>query len=125
MSVDQSPKRVTLTATKGDRSVTPYNKAKPKKNLKEGASVRDQFERPYPQCCKVAIDGSSFEVDWNVWLRTKGFPTLQELDRRSSNAVGRGWDVPYSTPPSPDDDTCQRISMKFFNWCAYQKGFPQ
>ena len=122
---DLQAERVTPVALKGDRGVTPYNKAKPKNNLKERASVRDQVERPYPQCCKVAFDGSSHEVEWNAWLGKNGFPTLQELDRRSSNSIGRGWDVPYSTPPSPDEETCQRITTKFFDWCAYQKGFVQ
>ena len=131
-SSDQEAESPTNLSSKPDKFVQPlYNKDKPVLNHSAGACARetaptgvcDQVERPSPQCRKVAVENGEDEAEWNGWLSKRGFPTLRELGRRSSNAQGRGWDVPFRRPPSTDEKIAQSIAMKFFQWCAHRKGF--
>ncbi len=122
---DHRPEKVTDVAGKGDRSVTPYNKAESNRNKKERGPNRESPERPSPHLTAVVLLGSHAENDWNDWLARHKLPNLKFMDRKSSNAKGRGWDMPFSLPPSPDDSITTAIAVKFANWAAYQKGFIQ
>ena len=122
---DHRPEKVTNVTVKGDRSVAPYNRDKPKKNQKAQPSACDASERPFAHLRAVAVEWSNGETEWNEWLAKHGLPTLRQLGRRSSNRFYCGWDVPYCIPPSKDDPITQSISLKFFRWCAFQKGFIQ
>ena len=110
---------------KGGKSALSHIKAEPKNNQKAQTSACDASERPFAHHCAVAVEWSNGETEWNEWLAKHGLPKLRELGRKSSNRFYCGWDVPYCIPPSKDDPITQSISLKFFRWCAYQKGFIQ
>lgn len=127
---DHRSEKVTLAASKGDRSVatpcTPYKDKPIQKPKGRATGTRiDATERPFPHLADVAEMGSDREEDWDVWLAERNLPSLSEQGRLSSNAKGRGWDVPYCRPPSPDDPHTNRIALSFFRWAAYQKAFIQ
>lgn len=75
--------------------------------------------RPRPDLRAVASPGSWQFNDWNDWLKAHGFPSLSSLGIRSSNAQNAGFDVPYRTPPRPEDSTEERIAVK---WAAWARG---
>ena len=122
---DRRIEKVTDTAVKGDRSVTPYNKAESNRNKKERAGNPNPQERPSAHLTAVVLFGSHAENDWDIWLAKRKLPNLKSLDRKSSNAKGCGWDMPFSIPPSADDPITTGIAVKFATWAAFQKGFIQ
>ena len=105
---------------KGGKYAPSYNKDKPNMNQRAQPTDKYRHERPMPQLSKVAVNGSEAVTQWNAWLASKGLPSLEQLDRKTSNAQGRGWDVTHSYPPTTADET--RYALTVFNWMADQKG---
>lgn len=112
--------RVQVVVQKGASYGAPY-KDKPKKNQKTRAREpeRDPAERP-THLAAVVLRGGHGEARWNEWLAAFRFPSLQQLNRKSSNERGVGWDMPFSIPPRPEDDCQGRISHRFVNWAVSQ-----
>lgn len=68
--------------------------------------------RPCPHLRVCVLKGSSNETDWDQFLqRMKGMP-LRDVAR----AIGDGWDVPWSRPPSIDDERAMAIFDKWLEW---------
>jgi hypothetical protein len=38
-------------------------------------------------------------VEWNLWLATQGFPSLEALGLSEDAAFGRRWRLPFERPP--------------------------
>ncbi|WP_310459358.1 helix-turn-helix domain-containing protein [Ruixingdingia sedimenti] len=129
--------RVPETAQKGVTSGGSHSE--PRKNQKvrayarapaRGASPPDRIaaapahppngmpERPRLTLAAVAHLGSDRERVWDEWLRRRGFPTLAELGVKSSDAEGRGWEIPCRYPPTEHNAVESMMAHRWATWAT-------
>ena len=83
-------------------------------NLNQKERVRElPRQEPVYQLKAVAHYGSYREADWNTWLTKHGYLTLDKIGHLDSDAVGRGYAVPFSRPPQPDNALETRIALEW------------
>ncbi|MFI0394928.1 helix-turn-helix domain-containing protein [Paracoccus jiaweipingae] len=112
----KSAKGVPEMAEKGATRGGSHSEPRMNQNARAGADARASgaAQRPVTNLQAVAHHGSDREADWNRWLSGRGYPTLAELGMKSSDAQGRGWEVPFRRPSGGGHEL--RITEQYFAW---------
>ncbi|WER08949.1 hypothetical protein PUH89_16835 [Rhodobacter capsulatus] len=79
-------------------------------------------EKPDLPAATVAHFGSDREMEWNEWLAGNRLPSLSELGVLSSDATGRGFEVPFRRPPTPEHFVETRKALRWAAWAMQRKG---
>lgn len=82
----------------------------------------EEPERPDLPTAAVAHFGSDREAEWNAWLTANRLPSVAELGVLSSDAKGRGFEVPFRRPPTPEHFIETRLALRWANWASQRKG---
>ncbi|MGA0541045.1 helix-turn-helix domain-containing protein [Neotabrizicola sp. VNH66] len=75
-------------------------------------------ERPQLNLAAVAHHGSDRERVWDDWLRRRGFPKLVDLGVKSSDAEGRGWEIPCRYPPTEHNAVESMMAHRWATWAT-------
>lgn len=97
---------------KGCKSALSHSEPKRTK----GTRPQHSDEKPVLNNPAVAHFGSDREAEWNRYLVERGVPSLEALGVLSSDADGRGWEVPFRRPPSEHDAITTSITRRWVCW---------